>query len=84
MIEELRTPAPPDVQVDQNLVKAMLGQAIEADAPVLVGAMRRNAIIWAMTPFDSEGWATVRVLWRDTRQPIDGVGMECHWSAVAR
>jgi hypothetical protein len=81
--EDLREPAPPGVEVDRDLIAARLGTTIEAEAPELAGALLAGSLAWRMEPFDAEGWATVRVVWADTGEPIDGVAAECHWSAVA-
>jgi hypothetical protein len=84
MTEDLRDPAPPGVQVDRDLIAARLGTTIEVEAPELAEFLFRGELWWRLEPWDSEGWATVRVFWKDSGEPVEGVGAECHWSSVVR
>jgi hypothetical protein len=83
MSEDLRVPAPPGIEVDRDLIAARLGATIETDAPELAVALFAGDLGWVLEPWDSEGWATVRVFWRATGETVEGVGAQCHWSSVA-
>jgi hypothetical protein len=83
MSEDLRTPAPPGLEVDRDLIALRLGHTIEVEAPELFEFLMRGELGWGLEPWDAEGWASVRVFWKDTGEVIDGVGAQCHWSSVA-